>query len=367
MDDASKALQNALAVNPDSPAALAASGEVELRQRHFKQAVTHLEAALDKIPSANRLHYSLAMAYRGMNDLERARSHFKQSGKVGVRPVDPVFDVVREVRVGARIYTLEGKTAFNAGRYDDAARLFVRAVGADESSAAALINLGTALEKLGDTQAAIERFQTALKIDPTEATALFNLGVLSAKTGNNSATAEHLTAYLKGHPDDIEARRELAKALSRLGRLPAAESQYRMLLAANPGDEDSLTALANNLAQQGRFNEIVNLLQSNLDQFPGRVRTTHALARVLVAAPDKTVRDGARALTLAQAAFKRQGTVAHGQTLAQAFAQVGRCDEAAELQSKLVSVAKRAAETDMATGLENDLTRYQSGPPCAVD
>ncbi len=41
LDNASGALQNALTLDPDSPAALAASGEVELRQRHFEQAVWH--------------------------------------------------------------------------------------------------------------------------------------------------------------------------------------------------------------------------------------------------------------------------------------------------------------------------------------
>jgi tetratricopeptide (TPR) repeat protein len=366
LDDASKALQNALTLAPESPAALATIGEVELRQRRYEQAIEHLEAAIEKIPQANRLHYSLAMAYRGVSNIEQARSHIQQSGKVGVRPDDPVLDAIRGMRVGGRVYTLEGKTAFQAGRYDDAARLFNKAVDADPSDASALINLGTALGQLGDLNAAIERFQSALKIDPAEATALFNLGVLSGQTGDHAAAVEYLSAYLDGQPDDVEARRELAKALSRLSRFPAAEEQFRMLLRATPADEDSLMALANDLAQQNRYEEIVALLQSSLEKFPGNVRTMHALARVLAAAPDRAVRDGARALTLAQTAFKLQGSVAHGQTVAQAFAELGRCEKAAELQSKLVAAADRASETAMASELRSQLAKYQSGPPCAA-
>lgn len=366
LDDASKALQNALTLAPESPAALATIGELELRQRRYEQAIGHLEAALEKIPEANRLHYSLAMAYRGVGNIEQARSHIQQSGKVGVRPDDPVLDAIRGMRVGGRVYTLEGKTAFQAGRYDDAAHLFKKAVDANPADAGPLINLGTALGQLGDLTAAIEQFQSALKIDPAEATALFNLGVLSGQTGEHAAAVEYLSAYLSGQPDDVEARRELAKALSRLNRFPAAEVQFQMLLQATPADEDSLLALSNDLAQQDRYGEIVALLQSSLEKFPRNVRTMHALARVLSAAPDHSVRDGARALTLAQTAFKLHGSVEHGGTVAQSFAELGRCEEAAEMQSKLVAAADRAGETAIASELRGQMAKYQSGPPCAA-
>ena len=71
---------------------------------------------------------------------------------------------------------------------------------------------------------------------------------------------------------------------------------------------------------------------------------------------------GRVALTLSQTAFKLHGSVEHGETVAQAFAELGRCEEAAELQSKLVAAADRASETAMASELPKQTGQVSKRP-----
>ena len=91
----------------------------------------------------------------------------------------------------------------------------------------------------------------------------------------------------------------------------------------------------------------------------------NSLARMLAACPDAKLRDGPRALQLAMKAYNTKGVVAHGETVALALAELGRCGEAAEWQNRLVTAAARAKDSTLAAQLKQKLNRYQNGVPCA--
>jgi hypothetical protein len=77
------------------------------------------------------------------------------------------------------------------------------------------------------------------------------------------------------------------------------------------------------------------------------------------------VRDGERALDLAERAYAAGQTLGHGETMALALAQAGRCEDAAEWQAQLVEVARNAGAADLVPVYERDLERYRGGAPCA--
>ena len=58
----------------------------------------------------------------------------------------------------AQQYTSQGSSAYLTGQYDQAKSLFAQAVSAAPNSGEARYNLGLALFKLGDTEAAREQF-----------------------------------------------------------------------------------------------------------------------------------------------------------------------------------------------------------------
>ena len=155
LGEAQKEFQAALASDPGCAAAHHGLGEVALAQQRFSNAIDHFVAALNRVPQANRIHYSLAMAYRGKGDLEKARVHLKQRGTVGVRAEDPLMGEVLGLLQGERVHLLQGRLAFQAGQFADAARAFAKAVQAEPDSVRARVNLGSALGQMGDTQGAM--------------------------------------------------------------------------------------------------------------------------------------------------------------------------------------------------------------------
>jgi len=66
----------------------------------------------------------------------------------------------------AQQYTSQGSSAYLAGQYDVAKTLFAQAVAAAPNSGEAHYNLGLALFKLGDSEAAREQFIQAANLAP---------------------------------------------------------------------------------------------------------------------------------------------------------------------------------------------------------
>lgn len=326
LDDAETALRKALEVPGTSAAAHSFLGQTALARHDFKAAAEHLEAALAAVPEATRLHYPLALAYRGLNDRAKAEEHLAKAGQVGLKPPDPLLDGVANLRVGERVALMRGRVAAQAGRYADAAQEFRKALAAQPQSVEARVNLGSVLALSGDRPGAAEQFRDALRLDPANVTAHFNLGSLLPP----DEARPHLEAVVAARPDDAEARRLLAQALRDSGHLPEALEQYGKAIAQAPADETARLGEAETLVRLGRYADAKRRLDEDLKQMPTSGLLSHALARLLAACPDRSIRDGARALALAQAVWQAQPSAAHARTVALALAELGRCDEAAK-------------------------------------
>jgi tetratricopeptide (TPR) repeat protein len=361
LDDAEAALRKALAVPATSAAAHSLLGQAALARRDFKAVVEHLEAALAAVPEANRLHYPLALAYRGLNNRARAEEHLARAGQVGLKPPDPLLDGVANLRLGERVALMRGRVAAQAGRYADAAQEFRKALAARPESVEARVNLGSVLASAGDRAGAVEQLLDALRLDPSNVTAHFNLGSLLPA----AEARPHLEAAVAARPEDAEARRLLAQALRDGGHLPEALEQYGEAVTLAPGDEAACLGEAETLVRLGRYAEARKRLEDDLARMPTSGLLSHALARLLAACPERPVRDGARALPLAQAVWQAQPTADHGRTVALALAELGRCREAADWQHAALEQAHRQGETgERLGGLERELAIYERGAPC---
>ncbi len=326
LDESETALRKALAVPATRAAAHSFLGQTALARRDFKAAAEHLEAALAAVPEASRLHYPLALAYRGLNDRAKAEEHLAKAGQVGLKPPDPLLDGVANLRVGERVALMRGRVAAQAGRYADAAQEFRKALAAQPASVEARVNLGSVLALAGDRAGAAEQLRDALRLDPTNVTAHFNLGSLLPP----DEARPHLEAVVSARPDDAEARRLLAQVLRDGGHLPEALEQYGKAIVLAPADETARLGEAETLVRLGRYADARRRLEEDLKQMPSSGLLSHALARLLAACPDRSVRDGARALALAQAVWQAQPSATHARTVALALAELGRCEEAAQ-------------------------------------
>ncbi|MEP7012163.1 MAG: tetratricopeptide repeat protein [Acidobacteriota bacterium] len=366
-DEAEAVLKPALDVAALSPAAHSLLGQAALARRDWSAAIEHLEAALAAVPDANRLHHPLALAYRGKGDLAKAEEHLSQAGQVGLKPPDPLLDAVASLRTGERLAMMSGRTAARARRYADAAKEFERALIARPESVEARVNLGSMLANLGDRAGAVEQLREALKRDPENATSHFNLASLLAQRNTSPERQEaltHVEAYLAAHPEDGEAHRLRAQLLRDAGRLEDALLEYARAIELTPGDETARLGEAETLVRLSRYAEARKKLDEGLNQIPGSGLLSHALARLLAACPDRSVRDGKKALELAVAVWNARQASAHAETLALALAESGQCDEAAKWQQKAIDLAKSERLESRIDGLARGLAAYAKGVPC---
>src|ERR1043165_3053712 len=192
LDEAKQNFSAALELDKNNPAAHYGLGQVALASRSYAEAIRHFEATLAQAPSANRVHYALAMAYRGLGDVEKVKAHLAQQGSVGVRVSDPLLDGLQDLIEGVRVHLARGKLAFEAKRYADAAAEFRKAVAASPNSVAARINLGVTLSQLGDTQSAAEQFEEAIRLEPRSVNAHYNLAILLSGRNQHEKAIAHL-------------------------------------------------------------------------------------------------------------------------------------------------------------------------------
>ena len=364
LEDAKKNFVAALVIDENSAAAFYGLGQVALSERSYAQAVNSFEKALALIPSANRIHYSLAMAYRGLGNKEKMTAHLTQQGSVGVRVNDPLVDGLQELIKGERIHLVRGKLALESRRYAEASDEFRKAIAANRDSIPAHVNLGVVLVATGDLKGAAEQYEETLRIDSTNTNAHYNLAILLGKEGKHEQAIVHLKAVIRLDPNDLSARLLMARELMKSNHLEEALAEFSWVALADPDNEEARLEQVKLLQRMGQYKQALESLEKGHARNPEKGQTIVMLAYLLAASPRYDLRDGARALNFAQLVFKQTGSLQHGALIAMALAELARCDEAAEWQRKLIAVAEREHKTDLLAKLRTGLKQYEKGQPC---
>ena len=131
---------------PREAAVMYGLGRVALEERDYAGAVKELEAALALVPSATRVQYPLAMAYRGLGNTQAAEAHLRLRGEVDLPPADALMGEIGGLLKNAAAFETRGTQAIDARRWPDAVAR-TAAGGRDwrPDNGLTRLNLGTAL------------------------------------------------------------------------------------------------------------------------------------------------------------------------------------------------------------------------------
>ena len=111
---------------------------------------------------------------------------------------------------------------------------------------------------------------------------------------------------------------------------------------------DAAFGYAMMLVRLRRYHEARDRLTDGMKAHPDEPMFSHALARLLAAAPDDRVRDGRRAKILVDALFKAQQSIELGETIAMTLAELQQYEQAAAVQRDMMAAAKQAGLSDVA-------------------
>lgn len=188
---------------------------------------------------------------------------------------------------------------------------------------------------------------------------LRQFGDLLLREGNPSDALVYLNKAASRSPDDVQIQRLAVRALMTLGRPMEAVPRLQKVLHANPTDPESLLALGFALQQAGETKEAVSILRKLSSTRP---EARNLLAWILATDPNPAIRNGAEALTLALELQKDQGDQAPEvlDTLAAAYAEVGRFEEAAATQDRFLRLIARTATDERLREVRRRLDLYRT-------
>ena len=208
-------------------------------------------------------------------------------------------------------------------------------------------------------------FAHTVAVTPDNASAEFSWGVGLEKQGLLSQAMVHYRAAQAIDPRDTQVHYNMGQVLRKQGYLPEAAVQYQTSLRLNPADLPSCLNLAGVLQRMNRFPEAVAQFEEALRLDPDSIEALNNLAWLLATSPQPQLRNGTRALQLAQRAcdlshFEQPVMIG---TLAAAYAETGRFADAVAAAEKASALATRLGNAALATRNQQLLELYRNHHP----
>jgi len=210
----------------------------------------------------------------------------------------------------------------------------------DESQwAMILVEIHTRHEAYDQALALVEE---QLKEHPHELRWIFAKARIFTEQEKWDETIAWLESHLARDPDALEINLFLFSLFADQGRYRAARERLRPLLTRNPDDLDLLRFDAQMSISLGQHFDAVRVLTRVIEADPEDYTSINNLAWILCTSPIDLVRNGRRAVELAERAaeltqFQRAFVLS---TLASAYAEVGDFERAKEMVLKGIEVAK---------------------------
>jgi tetratricopeptide (TPR) repeat protein len=208
-------------------------------------------------------------------------------------------------------------------------------------------------------------FTHALAVTRNNDVAENNLGIVFLQRGQLDEAISRLQAAIDLRPENGPAHNNLAKALLQKGRLAEAMVHYRKFFEIEPENVEARNILGTALIQQGRIREAIEQWQDALAIEPENGNAASNLAWVFATCPDDSIRDGRRAVELAEKALRISGGKIPMifRVLAAAYAEDGRFSQAIETAQRGADLATSQGNSGLAAELQSNIALYQAGTP----
>jgi tetratricopeptide (TPR) repeat protein len=273
--------------------------------------------------------------------------------------VDPKYPMAR---------TNLGIALAKKGRVDEAITHFQTVLRDYPDDAKAHLNLGTALAKKGDAESAIAEFEKALSIQSRYPSAHQNLGIALDDSGRIDEAIAHYQEAVQEDPHFAEAYYLLGNDLFRRSRLDDAIAAYERALQSRPAYPEVENNIGLALLKEGRPGEAIAHWENAVANESDFVPVLNSLAWVLAAFPEASIRNGDKAVRLADHANQLSGSKDSAvlRTLAAAYAENGRFTEATATAESGLQLANTQNNSALAKIFESDLAHYRAKTPVRI-
>jgi len=311
--------QKALGIDPRSAGAHSTWGLVLTRQGQTNEAMAHYEEALRCEPNFADAHYNLGNALANQGQIAAAREHY-------------------EAAIQADPYSAD----YHKADYHN--------------------NLAYMLVREGKLDLAVEEFRAAVALDPDSWHARYGLGDALVRQGHYADGAAELEQVLKVQPELASARLQYGIALAAQGQVAQAIAAFSEVVRRKPDFALAHYHLGRLLSETGKAGEAAQHYREAVKLMPNFADALNRLAWLLSVSPDAALRNGPEAVELAERAcnvtrYSQPGMV---RTLAAAYAEAGRFDEAVKTAEKACGSPGPPQEQQKCREM---LERFRAGQP----
>jgi tetratricopeptide (TPR) repeat protein len=219
----------------------------------------------------------------------------------------------------------------------------------------------------------------AQEIAPHYAELLINLAIAENATGESASAESHFQGALRLAPFQPDSYIFYGRYLLAHSRIEEAQSLLRRALELSPGDitandllkdseahgDEIHTKLGDSYLRKGKYRQGSLEYETALRYPPHLVGTLNNYAWLLSTCPESAIRDGAKAIQLAEEADR----LSQGQspivlrTLAAALAQANRFQEAMKTARRAAELARAQGNDALARKVTQDMSYYENARP----
>lgn len=338
--------QHLVSESPETPSFHAELGAAFVNLGDFESALPSLEHVVELVPTDAGAHYTLGDALQQAGRTEGARAHLELA--LALQPE------MASAHVGlGNVLRAEGRPDLAAGEYSEALRL-------RPGYAEAHYNLGMTFLDRNLPRKALEQFEIALEHKPGWGLAHAKVANLLTESGRAADAVAHFEGALAALPSDAELHDRFGVVLHHLGRPEDARAHFLAAVEGAPGFYRPHVNLGDLAFDYGKDALALERYEEGLRLAPGHPEPTARLARFLATTPVDELRNGARAVALAQRAVDLTGGAnPHTlDTLAAAYAAADRFPEALSTAHRAQQQAAATGQAALAQAIEQRLAFY---------
>ena len=226
-------------------------------------------------------------------------------------------------------------------------------------------NRGMAHRNNGNYDLAIQDFDQAIALRPAYAQAYNSRGFVYSYRANYDLAISDLNKAIELEPGYAEAYNNRGISYGRKGELDRAIGDFNMAIKLNSRDARAYSNRGLAYLAKGDYKRAIRDFDQAIAINPASAPAYNNLAWILATHKDSKVRDGARAVQLAEKACELTGykDPTNLDTLAAAYAQLGQFDKAVETAKKAMQIARAAKNEKLAKDIQKNLELYEAKRP----
>ena len=229
------------------------------------------------------------------------------------------------------------------------------------------INAGIAAGKEGDFDKAIGLFTKAIESGKLSqenlSIAYYNRGRAWGEKGNYDKAIADSTKAIEINPKFAEAYGNRGYAWYLKGDYDKAIADYTKFIEIDPKNADVYASRGYAWGKRGNYGKAIADYTKTIELDPKYASAYNGLAWLMATCPDGRYRDGKRAVELAEKALALGDAGSILDTLAAAYAEAGRFQDAIKTQEIAITKLKQEGGTQYLPECEKHLSSYKAGNP----